>query len=166
MMTEGQFEAFYRRISGGLWSYLYRMTGDGSTADDLLQKTFFRFLRGSVTAVGEEHLRRSLYRTATNLALDHFREQKRERERELPVQLTARPDSVDLREDMMRIFRELKPQERALLWLAHVEGSDHEEIASALGVKSGSVRVMLFRARKKLGDILRSKGLAPERKTR
>jgi RNA polymerase sigma-70 factor (ECF subfamily) len=162
MMTETQFEAFYRRTSGGLWSYLYRMTGDPSAADDLLQKTFFRFLRAGVTAMGEEHLRRSLYRTATNLALDYFRERKRERERSYGIKETVRADTPDLRHDMMRTFGELKPQERALLWLAHVEGSDHQEIAAALGLKSGSVRVLLFRARKRLGEILRRKGLAPE----
>jgi RNA polymerase sigma-70 factor (ECF subfamily) len=63
---------------------------------------------------------------------------------------------------MMRVFAELKPQERALLWLAHVEGSSHEEIADAIGVKSRSVRVMLFRARKRLAGILTRRGLAPE----
>jgi len=62
---------------------------------------------------------------------------------------------------MMRVFSELKPQERALLWLAHVEGSSHEEIAESLGVKAKSVKVMLFRARKRLGEMLTKKGLAP-----
>jgi RNA polymerase sigma-70 factor (ECF subfamily) len=63
---------------------------------------------------------------------------------------------------MSRVFAELKPQERALLWLAHVEGNSHEEIAEALGVKSKSIKVMLFRARKRLGEMLTKKGLAPE----
>jgi RNA polymerase sigma-70 factor (ECF subfamily) len=63
---------------------------------------------------------------------------------------------------MARVFGELKPQERALLWLAHVEGSSHEEIAEALNVKTASVKVMLFRARKRLGELLTAKGLAPE----
>jgi D-alanine-D-alanine ligase-like ATP-grasp enzyme len=63
---------------------------------------------------------------------------------------------------MKRAFAELKPQERVLLWLAHVEGSSHDEISEAIGVKSKSVRVMLFRARKRLADILTKRGLAPE----
>jgi hypothetical protein len=37
-----------------------------------------------------------------------------------------------------------------LLWLAHVEGSEHREIAEALGLKAASVPVLLFRARRKL----------------
>src|SRR5215213_11777051 len=78
-MDEGRFEAFYRRTAGNLWSYLFRMTGNEAVADDLLQKTFFRYLRANPALATEEHQRRWLFRTATNLAMDHFRETKRER---------------------------------------------------------------------------------------
>ena len=163
-MDEGRFEAFYRRNAGSLWSYLFRMTGDQAVADDLLQKTFFRFLRANPTLASEEHQRRWLFRTATNLAMDHFRETKRERNH---VELSdesgpsMEPREV-LRHDMMKTFSELKPRERALLWLAHVEEADHEDIGEALGVKPNSVKVLLFRARKRLGELLTKKGLAPE----
>jgi RNA polymerase sigma-70 factor (ECF subfamily) len=163
-MDEARFEAFYRRTAGGLWSYLFRMTGDAAAADDLLQKTFFRFLRANPTVASEEHLRRWVFRTATNLALDHFRETKRRRERETPeapLLPSGSTDSRDLRHDMMKTFSELKPRERALLWLAHVEEADHEHISEALGVKAKSVKVLLFRARKRLGELLTRKGLAP-----
>ena len=165
-MDEGRFEAFYRRNAGSLWSYLFRMTGDEAVADDLLQKTFFRFLRANPVLASDEHQRRWLFRTATNLAMDHFRETKRERTR---VELSdvaesgasTEPREV-LRHDMMKTFAELKPRERALLWLAHVEEADHEDIGEALGVKTHSVKVLLFRARKRLGELLTKKGLAPE----
>src|SRR4051812_26001150 len=162
-MDEAKFEAFYRKTAGKIWSYIYRMTGDAATADDLLQKTFFRFLRSNPVIADEDHLRRYVYKTATNLVFDHFREAKRDRvlaAAELP-QSEFRADRGELRHDMMRVFSELKPQERALLWLAHVEGSSHDEIAEALGVKAKSVKVMLFRARKRLGGLLSKKGLAP-----
>src|SRR6058998_3994753 len=153
-MDEARFEAFYRKTAGKIWSYIYRMTGDPSAADDLMQKTFFRFLRSNPSIADEDHLRRYVYKTATNLVFDHFRESKRERARAyewMPAEV--RPDRGDLRHDMARVFAELKPQERALLWLAHVEGNSHQEIAEAMGVKAKSVRVMLFRARKRLGDL-------------
>jgi RNA polymerase sigma-70 factor (ECF subfamily) len=165
-MDEARFEAFYRRTAGSLWSYLFRLTGDEAAADDLLQKAFFRFLRANPTLASEEHQRRWIFRTATNLALDHFRETKRERGRvELtPVEeATPSAESRDaLRHDMMKTFAELKPRERALLWLAHVEEADHEDIGDALGVKTKSVKVLLFRARKRLGELLSKKGLGPE----
>jgi len=161
-MDEARFEAFYRKTAGKIWSYIYRMTGDAATADDLLQKTFFRFLRSNPAVANDDHRRRYVYKTATNLVFDHFRESKRERGR--PIDLPPselRADRGELRHDMMRVFSELKPQERALLWLAHVEGSSHEEIAESIGVKAKSVKVMLFRARKRLGEMLTKKGLAP-----
>lgn len=162
-MDEARFEAFYRRTAGGLWSYLFRMTGDAAAADDLLQKTFFRFLSANPAVASEEHMRRWVFRTATNLALDHFRETKRRRERETPevTPMAGSAESRDLRHDMMRTFSELKPRERALLWLAHVEEADHDHISEALGVKTKSVKVLLFRARKRLGELLTKKGLAP-----
>src|SRR5688572_10675142 len=79
-MDEARFDAFYRKTAGGLWSYLFRLTGDPAAADDLLQKTFFRFLRANPTFASDEHMRAWVFRTATNLALDHFRETKRRRE--------------------------------------------------------------------------------------
>jgi RNA polymerase sigma-70 factor (ECF subfamily) len=75
---------------------------------------------------------------------------------------TGGASASDLRHDMSRAFSELKPQERALLWLAHVEESDHAEIGEALGVKAASVRVLLFRARKRLAELLTRRGIGPE----
>lgn len=166
-MDEAKFEAFYRRQAGGVWSYIYRMTGDPALADDLMQKAFFRFLRSRPAIANDDHLRRYVYKTATNLVLDHFRESKREKlygpldPNMLAAGSEFRADRGELRHDMMRVFAELKPQERALLWLAHVEGESHEDIAEALGVKAKSVKVMLFRARKRLGELLSKKGLGP-----
>ena len=161
-MDEAKFEVFYRKTAGRLWSYIFRMTGNAATADDLLQKTFFRFLRSNPSIADEDHLRHYVFKTATNLVFDHFRELKRHRQGDAELAVPQfQSDRSDLRHDMMRVFAELKPQERALLWLAHVEGSSHDEIADALSVKSKSVRVMLFRARKRLGEILIKRGLAP-----
>jgi RNA polymerase sigma-70 factor, ECF subfamily len=163
-MNEAKFEAMYRRNAAGLWSYIYRLTNDRSAADDLLQKTFFRFIRANPATESDDHTRRYLYRTATNLAFDHFREAKRDRDglASMPAANESRGSGVDLHHDMTRVFAELKPRERALLWLAHVEGSSHDEIAEALGVRSKSVKVLLFRARRRLADVLRKHGLAPK----
>ena len=52
--------------------------------------------------------------------------------------------------DLTRALGHLKPRERAMLWLAYAEGSSHREIAETLGVKLGSVKLLLFRARRRL----------------
>ena len=161
-IDEARFEMIYRRTAGSLWSYICKMTSDPAAADDLLQKTYFRFLRANPALAGDDHLRRWLYRTATNLVMDHFRENKRRGKlsEDVAPQPSA-PSRMDLGPDMMKVFSELKPQERALLWLAHVEESGHAEIAAALGLKTKSIKVLLFRARKKLGEMLKTAGLAP-----
>src|SRR5512135_3259409 len=70
VMDEDAFRAFYDRTARGIWAYLARITGDRQLADDLLQETFYRFLRAAATHQSEEHRRNSLYRIATNLARD------------------------------------------------------------------------------------------------
>ena len=53
----------------------------------------------------------------------------------------------------------LKPRERAILWMAYAEGASHREIAEVLGLRVNSLKPMLFRARRKLAELL---GRAPE----
>src|SRR5580698_5584768 len=73
VMDEETFRAFYERTARGVWAYLARITGDRQMADDLLQETFYRFLRAAATHDSEDHRRNSLYRIATNLARDSRR---------------------------------------------------------------------------------------------
>ena len=72
-MDEAKFEIFYRKTARPIWSYIFRMTGNASTADDLLQKTFFRFLRSNPAIADEDHLRHYVFKTATNLFAELFR---------------------------------------------------------------------------------------------
>jgi RNA polymerase sigma-70 factor (ECF subfamily) len=160
-MDEETFRAFYERTARPLWAYLSRIVGDRQLADDLLQESYYRFLRASASFENEAHRRNSLFRIATNLARDAHR---RARLRPwLNNRGTQDPDSIqqpgaagriDQRADLDRAMRGLKPRERAILWLAYVEGSSHREIANTVGVQMGSVRLMLFRARRKLSNLL------------
>jgi RNA polymerase sigma-70 factor (ECF subfamily) len=60
--------------------------------------------------------------------------------------------------DFTRAMSRLKPRERAMLWLAYAEGASHREIADVLGLRPSSLKPMLFRARRKLAELL---GRAP-----
>jgi RNA polymerase sigma-70 factor (ECF subfamily) len=51
-------------------------------------------------------------------------------------------------------LRALSPRERALIWLTCAEGYDHREVARMMGMARASVRVLLFRARKKLARLM------------
>lgn len=72
---------------------------------------------------------------------------------------------MELGHDLSKVFQTLKPQQRSLLWLAYVEGFEHREIASMLGLRENSVKVLLFRARRGMADTLREKGFGPKMKT-
>jgi RNA polymerase sigma-70 factor (ECF subfamily) len=61
--------------------------------------------------------------------------------------------------DIAKLFSELGERDRALLWLAYVEGESHEEMASSLGVGRRSIKVMLFRARRRLRELLIARGM-------
>jgi RNA polymerase sigma-70 factor (ECF subfamily) len=58
--------------------------------------------------------------------------------------------------DFARAMSLLKPREREMLWLAYAEGASHREIASALGMRPGSIKLLLFRARRRLAALLGS----------
>lgn len=167
-MDEDAFSAFYERTARMLWAYLSRVTGDAQLADDLLQEAYFRFLRSGARLESEAHRRNYLFRIATNLLRDAHRRRRapevtlegREDGSELPADddeadRTAR--SVDLR----RAMALLKPRERELLWLAYAEGASHGEIAAATGLKSASIRQLLFRARRRLAGLLKVGRVGP-----
>lgn len=159
VMDEEAFRAFYDRTARAVWAYLSRLTGDPQQADDLLQETFYRFLRAGSTYESDAHRRNSLFRIATNLARDAHR---RQRVRPLFVSHddtqvagpAAHGRQVEQATDLTRAMGQLKPRDRSLLWLAYAEGSSHREIAATLGVKLSSVKLMLFRARRRLATAL------------
>jgi RNA polymerase sigma-70 factor, ECF subfamily len=173
LMDEASFQAFYRKHGRALWSYLCRMVGNQAHADDLVQEAFCKFLVAPVGSLDEAAQRAYLFRIATNLVIDQWRKRTREQQAldQFAPSFTPSPSSSagtaagaalegqGLSIDMARTFAELKPRERALLWLAYVEGSEHDEIASSLGLKPKSIRVLLFRARHRLAGLLKKKGL-------
>ena len=163
LLTEYEFQELYRRHARALWGYLYRLTGNAADADDLVQDSFCRLLATPLATREDSQIRAYLFRIASNAAIDHWRRAGRNARPadQPPAPATDGHSDAALRHDMARTFRELKPQERVLLWLAHVEGTEHREIATALGLKAASVPVLLFRARRKLAGLLKKKGLAP-----
>ena len=160
-MTEEAFRAFYERTARPLWAYLSRATGEPHTADDLLQDAYYRLLRSTVDFEDDAHRRNYLFRIATNLVRDRHR--RPSREVALPDDESERPLACDdgaparfaVRREIGRALDALRPRDRDLLWLAYTLGLSHAEMARTLGVKTGSVKLLLFRARARLATRLR-----------
>ena len=170
-MDAAAFQVFYAKTAPALRGYIRRAAGNEALADDILQESFLRFLRADLhqfndarfkdAPLADAPLKAYLYKIATSLVIDHWRRVQRERRWSLRNFVGSEPaaDPKDHSDsEALRFFRRLKPQEQLLLWLAYVEGFEHREIAAALQVKEKSVRVLLFRARKKLARTLESVG--------
>ncbi len=163
-LDEAAFRALYDRTARPLWGYIVRATGNDSLADDLVQESYFRFLRADFEPESEDHAKNYLFRIATNLLRDHFRGAQRA---QLPLEhdpsVKGHEHQVHLQHDLRRAMMQLKPRERELLWLGHVERFSHKEIAELLGLKAGSIRLLLFRARKKLAAMLEESNRSVEK---
>lgn len=161
VMDEDAFRAFYDRTSRGLWAYLTRVTGDRSLAEDLMQDAYYRFLRANTPYESESHRRHSLFRIATNLARDAHRRQRVRRVTSLgDTEVPSRDRGaaqVEHQTDLTRAMQSLKQRDRAMLWLAYGEGSSHQEIGRLMGLSTGSVKLLLFRARRRLAAILNAR---------
>jgi RNA polymerase sigma-70 factor (ECF subfamily) len=155
-MNEASFQSFYATTAGPLRAYVARTLGNFGQVDDIVQETYLRLLRAPDMPDDPSQLRKLAFRIASNLIVDEWRRQKRTGPPAEPaLEPGVAPVDPTLRIEMARVFNELKPQQRQMLWLSCVEGADHREIAAATGVGEGSVRVLLHRARKKLASLLK-----------
>jgi RNA polymerase sigma-70 factor, ECF subfamily len=152
-MEENAFRIFYQEVAPALQGYIRKTCGNAELAEDILQETFYRFLRIDLPEMEPPQRKAYVYKIATSLLVDHWRREKREM---FWKNLWKAPEAPrnERRDDVARALSKLKPAERALLWLAYVEGFDHGEIASTMGLKEKSIRVLLFRARRNLARIL------------
>lgn len=163
------FPDFYSETASRLRGYVGQLVGNAALADDITQEAYLRVLRTELPTREPARLRSYLYRTATNLARDHWRLRKRRGAEEsldgIAEPAAEAPADAPLGADVNRLLGTLSRQQRSLLWLAYVEGATHREIASVLDVREASVRVLLFRARRKMAELIRSHGLIPEEPT-
>ncbi len=164
-MDDEAFAAFYQRTARPLWAYLARVSGNAALADDLLQETYLRFLGATLRDDGEVAQRRYLFRIATNLMRDHWRKPATSALDELVE--SAQPtvdmhisEQLESHAALSAALVRMKPRERQLLWLAYAEGASHKEIAEITGLGATSIRLLLFRARKKMARFLRQQGWA------
>ncbi len=170
-MTHDAFSRFYEQTSRSLFGYLWRVSGERDLAEDLLQESYCRLLSSEVGAMTQAETKSYLFRIATNLLHDHWRRQRRswlagilattdadcEQSPDIHGSLRRNSD-LEAQTGLRSAFERLKPRERQLLYLAYIEGSSHQEIADATGLRVGSIRLLLFRARKKLAGLLRAEG--------
>ena len=154
-MDEASFRLLYERSAPKIFAYLLRVSGERPVAEDLLQESYCRFLSSKLPETDQASQQSYLFRIATNLMRDRWRRRGESLIPENFPEPASGPPQLDRQLDFRQAFGQLKIRERQLLWLAYVEGSNHKEIAEATGLRHASVRLLLFRARRRLANLIR-----------
>ncbi len=163
MLCERSFREFYERTHDSLRAFVYRVVGDRSGTDDIVQESYVRMLVSAKERYNTPQLRAFLFRIATNLIHDYGRQLQKEK-RDSRVDPDGTPAVVStennaLSSQFAQAFGQLSEQQRALLWLAYVEGYEYRQIAAMLNIGEGRVRVLMFRARNRLVELLKATGV-------
>jgi len=153
------WEAIVREHSARVYRLAYRLTGNRHDAEDLTQEVFVRVFR-SLSTYTPGTFEGWLHRITTNLFLDQARRRQRIRMDAMGEDGDRYPttdggperafehDNLDV--DVQRALDELPPEYRAAVVLCDIEGLSYEEIAVTLGIKLGTVRSRIHRARARL----------------
>jgi RNA polymerase sigma-70 factor, ECF subfamily len=154
------YHRFRRQVAGNL----YRVIGDRSDLEDLVQEVFVIAFRGLDKFRGDARLSTWLYRICVNVALGRIRTRRR-RPNAIGVSdldsaaadpsLTERPEtpekSLERQRDRERVYQaleQLAPKKRIVLYLHEIEGLDLKEIAYLVDSNPVTVRTRLFYARR------------------
>lgn len=165
------WEAIVEQHAARVYRLSYHLTGNQHDAEDLTQDVFVRVFN-SLSQYKPGTFEGWLHRITTNLFLDRMRRKSRIRfdfmaDDDAGV---ATSDSFDRHErsgqpedafemanlgtDIVEALSALPPEYRAAVVLSDIEGLSYEEIAATLGIKMGTVRSRLSRARAKLRESL------------
>jgi RNA polymerase sigma-70 factor (ECF subfamily) len=147
-----------------LYRVARRLTRRPADAEDLVQETYARALRGAATFVPGTNLRAWLFRVLRNAFLDGVRREGRA----IPVDAGADPDGAPdpaaagdgwlrgdaelerlrrvVGEEIEEALRALSEEARTVV-LLDVEGLGEAEIAEVMGCAPGTVKSRLHRAR-------------------
>jgi RNA polymerase sigma-70 factor (ECF subfamily) len=158
------FEALFRRHQSEVYGWIVRIVRDPAAADDLTVETFWRIYRAHARFDPARSFGAWARRIATNAALDHLKTAKLETD--LPDNLPTSPSpdpgiSEEIRRKTARAFSRLSPKLQVAATLALIEEQPYEEIAEALGISTGAVKVRVFRALRFLRKELQRQGIEP-----
>lgn len=147
------FERHHARVH----ALCYRLTGDASVADDLVQESFLRILRYRKGFGARAAFTTWLYRLVRNVCMDHLSAEATNRTRaEAMVWDQHEQDRNDAAESDPRLetlraaLYVLPPDKREVLVLSRYEGLSYAEIAEVCETTVGAIKVRAHRAMREL----------------
>ena len=139
---------------------VYRLVGNHDDAADVMQETYLRVWRGLRSFRGDAAFDTWVYRVAANASMSHLKKRSRDPEPvdpteptpfERPVLLPEEPLDAELLE---RALPKLPVAMRTVIVMKDMYGFSLEEIAKHVGATEGAVKVRLFRARRRLAQLM------------
>jgi RNA polymerase sigma-70 factor (ECF subfamily) len=157
----------FREYHSTVFRTAYRVTGNASDAEDVLQTVFMRLLRRHSDAEAVGNMEGYLRRAAVNAALDLIRSRQaaphvplEDVAPMLPENSSLAPDrvhrSAEIRHWLRDAVARLSPRAAEIFALRFFEGKGNPEIAEALGTTPGTVAVTLSRTRDRIQEEFRS----------
>jgi len=163
------FDALMIKYKDMVFNLCYRILGDYDDANDCAQETFIKVYRSVKNFKFKSSLSTWIYRIAVNTCKNHLSSATRRiqmkavrlgnpaREGEPSLEIrdaSQNPASLFERGEkqraIQRAIESLPPRKRILVVLRDVEGKSYEEIARITGMKGGTVKSTLARAREQL----------------
>jgi RNA polymerase sigma-70 factor, ECF subfamily len=154
--------------------FLYRMVGNQAVAEELAQEVFLRVYRARSSYRAEARFTTWLYRIATNLAVNHARDTRHERNAQTVYldqpdpETGTTPDVADdeptaeqqlMRDERMAAIRlhvmALPERQRMAVLMHKYQGMDYRQIGEVLKLSESATKSLLFRAYQTLRDKLK-----------
>ena len=165
------FEKLYRAYAPRLFRYLFSMTGDAGTSEELTNDVMVAAWKGAPNFRGESRVSTWLFGIAHHKALNAVRgKQPLTVEIEQASEAAAPdegPQEIVLRHSLEQTVRsalqELSPEHREVMELTFYQGLSYLEIAEIMQCPVNTVKTRMFYAKKKLQEVLGREGIAGER---
>jgi len=164
---DAAFRVLVERHTGVVFNTAYRLLGNRADAADAAQDAFLRAYHALDTFRPDAPLRPWLCRIAANVALNRLRRRKPTvsldgdssgADSVAVPDVSAEPQRAVLRAERDRELRAailaLPPDQRTIIELRHFQEFSYAQIAAALDISEANVKVKLYRARRKLRQIL------------
>lgn len=158
------FELIVPQFQDRIFRLSYAMLRDRAAAEDATQETFVRVWKALSGFDGRAALGTWIYAIARNTSLMELRKRRPmvsfddpdSHEAHLAAASVATgPGSDPERDNLLRLVDTLPVNQQQAVRLFYLEDRSYEAVAAALGMPLGTVKNLLFRARKKLMELAR-----------
>lgn len=141
-----------------LHGYLWRLLGGAEEAQDALQDTYLRALRGLPRLRQPDRARAWLYRIATHVAFTEIRRLRKKQQSLEPLDESlagaqgpeATSDDVARLAEVRRAVEALPPKQRAALMMRKYQQMEYAEVGDALGCSPQAARAHVYQALRKV----------------